>query len=78
MKWPVSVYGAMHVNFYPRSVGKYMAEYILHVHEYVGVAVGGSLLEGRREATPLCPGLGPAWPKCDGLSCLAHRGSELT
>ena len=40
----------------------------LHMHEYVGAAVGGSLLEGRRKATPLCPGLGPAWPKCDGLS----------
>ena len=50
----------------------------LHMHEYVGTAVGGSLLEGRREATPLCPGLGPAWPKCDGLSCPAHHGNGLT
>ena len=33
-----------------------------------GAAVGGTLLEGRQEATPLCPGLGPDWPECDGLS----------
>ena len=51
----------------------------LHMHEYVGAAVGGTLLEGRREATPLlCPGLGPAWPKCDRLLWPAHHGNGLT